>query len=80
MNKVPGRGIEINGNDTKEYRMAKNNKRSYRPDILAYLFLKDGTTFEGYSLGVPGTTVGEVVFSTAMTGYQETLTDYCYYG
>ncbi|MGI6257041.1 MAG: carbamoyl phosphate synthase small subunit [Anaerovoracaceae bacterium] len=60
--------------------MAKNNKRSYRPDIPAYLFLEDGTMFEGYSLGVPGTTMGEVVFSTSMTGYLETLTDPSYYG
>ena len=46
------------------------------PAILA---LADGTIFVGVSIGAAGTTVGEVVFNTAMTGYQEILTDpsYC---
>ncbi|MDB5965508.1 MAG: carbamoyl-phosphate synthase small subunit [Polaromonas sp.] len=46
---------------------------------LAILALADGTVFIGNSIGAPGTTVGEVVFNTAMTGYQEILTDpsYC---
>ena len=46
------------------------------PAILA---LADGTVFVGDSIGAPGATVGEVVFNTAMTGYQEILTDpsYC---
>ena len=45
----------------------------------AILVLKDGTVFRGISIGAPGLTVGEVVFNTAMTGYQEILTDpsYC---
>jgi carbamoyl-phosphate synthase small subunit len=45
----------------------------------AALVLADGTVFRGRSIGVPGSTVGEVVFNTAMTGYQEILTDpsYC---
>ncbi len=45
----------------------------------ALLALADGTTFLGNSVGAPGQTVGEVVFNTAMTGYQEILTDpsYC---
>ena len=45
----------------------------------AYLVLEDGTTFQGISIGATGTTVGEVVFNTSMTGYQEILTDpsYC---
>jgi len=46
------------------------------PAILA---LEDGTIFEGTSVGADGQTIGEVVFNTAMTGYQEILTDpsYC---
>ena len=46
------------------------------PAILA---LADGTVFTGHSIGAPGHTVGEVVFNTSMTGYQEILTDpsYC---
>jgi carbamoyl-phosphate synthase small subunit len=45
----------------------------------ALLALADGTVFTGHSIGAAGTTVGEVVFNTALTGYQEILTDpsYC---
>ncbi len=45
----------------------------------AILALADGTVFIGQSIGAPGQTVGEVVFNTAITGYQEILTDpsYC---
>jgi len=45
----------------------------------ALLALADGTIFKGSSIGAPGETVGEVVFNTALTGYQEILTDpsYC---
>jgi carbamoyl-phosphate synthase small subunit len=45
----------------------------------AALVLADGTVFHGHSIGAPGMAVGEVVFNTAMTGYQEILTDpsYC---
>jgi carbamoyl-phosphate synthase small subunit len=46
-----------------------------QPAILA---LEDGTVFEGDSIGAPGLAVGEVVFNTAMTGYQEILTDPSY--
>src|ERR1043166_8413734 len=44
------------------------------------LILEDGKTYEGRSIGAPGTAIGEVVFSTAMTGYQEMLTDPSYAG
>jgi len=45
----------------------------------ALLALADGTVFTGYSFGATGSTVGEVVFNTSLTGYQEILTDpsYC---
>jgi carbamoyl-phosphate synthase small subunit len=46
------------------------------PAILA---LEDGTVFNGVSVGAEGRTLGEVVFNTAMTGYQEILTDPSYY-
>jgi len=46
-----------------------------RPAILA---LEDGSLFRGISIGAPGHTTGEVVFNTAMTGYQEILTDPSY--
>lgn len=47
--------------------------------LRAILVLEDGTVFHGVSIGVEGVTVGEVAFNTAMTGYQEILTDpsYC---
>ena len=49
------------------------------PQAQAILALADGTVFQGISIGAAGHTVGEVVFNTAMTGYQEILTDpsYC---
>ena len=47
---------------------------------VAVLVLADGTTFRGRSIGMAGETVGEVVFNTAMTGYQEILTDPSYAG
>ena len=47
--------------------------------VEALLALEDGSLFRGRSIGVRGTSTGEVVFNTAMTGYQEILTDpsYC---
>ena len=45
----------------------------------ARLILSDGTLFEGFPFGAVGTTIGEVVFNTAMTGYQEILTDPSYH-
>ncbi|MCH9829273.1 MAG: glutamine-hydrolyzing carbamoyl-phosphate synthase small subunit [Gammaproteobacteria bacterium] len=48
---------------------------SLKPALLA---LADGSVFKGVSIGVTGQTVGEVVFNTAMTGYQEILTDASY--
>jgi carbamoyl-phosphate synthase small subunit len=50
---------------------------SLRPSAL--LVLADGTVFKGRSIGASGSSVGEVVFNTSMTGYQEILTDpsYC---
>lgn len=46
---------------------------------VALLALADGTVFQGHAIGATGRTVGEVVFNTALTGYQEILTDpsYC---
>ena len=48
--------------------------------MKALLILSDGTTFEGTLIGAAGTTTGEVVFNTSMTGYQEILTDPSYAG
>ena len=50
------------------------------PRPVAALVLADGTIFRGRSIGAPGRTLGEVVFNTAMTGYQEILTDPSYAG
>jgi len=46
----------------------------------ALLVLADGTAYTGWSFGAPGTVIGEVVFNTGMTGYQEVLTDPSYCG
>ena len=49
-------------------------------DKKAYLVLEDGTVFEGYSFGAEKDTIGELVFTTGMCGYIETLTDESYFG
>ena len=55
-------------------------QRSRRPlPVPALLVLEDGTTFTGSAFGAIGETFGEAVFSTAMSGYQETLTDPSYH-
>src|SRR6476646_5606589 len=46
----------------------------------ALLVLADGSVYRWWSFGAPGTTIGEVVFNTGMTGYQEVLTDPSYRG
>ncbi len=46
----------------------------------AYLLLEDGTFFKGKSLGIDGTTIGEICFNTGMTGYQEVFSDPSYTG
>ena len=46
----------------------------------AVLLLEDGTVFQGNSIGLVGTTTGEIAFNTGMTGYQEVFTDPSYYG
>jgi carbamoyl-phosphate synthase small subunit len=50
------------------------------PKATALLVLADGTVLEGFGLGASGTAVGEVCFNTAMTGYEEILTDPSYAG
>jgi len=50
------------------------------PPATALLVLADGTVLEGFGLGAAGHAVGEVCFNTAMTGYQEILTDPSYAG
>jgi len=46
----------------------------------AKLVLSNGITFPGFSFGASGTAIGEIVFNTGMTGYQEVITDPSYYG
>src|SRR5687768_18458260 len=48
-------------------------------DTTAVLVLEDGRTFTGQAYGASGRTLGEIVFTTGMTGYQETLTDPSYH-
>ena len=50
------------------------------PRVTALLVLADGTVIEGFGIGAEGEAVGEVCFNTAMTGYQEVLTDPSYAG
>jgi carbamoyl-phosphate synthase small subunit len=68
--------------------MAVNPIRKFGPaplenfsnGVKALLVLSDGTVFEGKNFGAEGETIGEVVFNTSMTGYQEILTDPSYKG
>ena len=52
----------------------------YQSKQAAILLLNDGTIFYGKSIGIKGTTFGEVCFNTGMTGYQEIFTDPSYFG
>jgi carbamoyl-phosphate synthase small subunit len=52
----------------------------YRGDTPGYVVLDDGTVFTGYGFGSQGRVLGEVVFNTGMTGYQEIVTDPSYHG
>src|SRR4030043_493640 len=56
------------------------NSENFPNRAPALLVLSDGTVFEGNSFGADGETIGEVVFNTSMTGYQEILTDPSYRG
>ena len=56
------------------------NAALFPPVSPALLALADGTLFRGRAIGAAGMTVGEVVFNTSMTGYQEILTDPSYAG
>ena len=53
---------------------------NYTTKQKAILLLSDGTIFHGKSIGISGTTFGEVCFNTGMTGYQEIFTDPSYFG
>jgi len=62
--------------------MTQSGNAAAWPDLrpTALLVLADGTVLEGFGLGAEGTAVGEVCFNTAMTGYEEILTDPSYAG
>ena len=52
----------------------------YTQHKRAIILLADGTIFEGKSIGIEGTSTGEICFNTGMTGYQEIFTDPSYFG
>jgi carbamoyl-phosphate synthase small subunit len=52
----------------------------YRGDVPGYVVLQDGTVFTGFGFGAQGQVLGEAVFNTGMTGYQEIVTDPSYHG
>jgi carbamoyl-phosphate synthase small subunit len=58
--------------------MSSVSIRPFNEGLLAILALQDGTIFRGVSIGAAGHAIGEVVFNTALTGYQEILTDPSY--
>ena len=60
-------------------RRSRSSSCEAQPD-LRYVLLEDGTRFDGDACGAPGPVTGEVVFNTAMSGYQEAMTDPSYAG
>src|SRR5665811_1894162 len=52
----------------------------HRSGAPGYVILEDGTVYEGFGFGASGRVLGEIVFNTGMTGYQEVLTDPSYHG
>ena len=60
--------------------LVASRRTLFEPVVPALLALADGTVFRGRSIGAEGSAVGEVVFNTSMTGYQEILTDPSYEG
>ena len=60
--------------------LAKQQLMKYTTRPQAIILLADGTIFYGKSIGISGTTFGEVCFNTGMTGYQEIFTDPSYFG
>ena len=64
----------------KRAQMTEHAQGWTKPTPTALLVLADGTVIEGFGFGASGGAVGEVCFNTAMTGYQEILTDPSYAG
>ena len=58
----------------------QDNSAWIEPKATALLVLQDGLVLEGFGIGATGTSAGEVCFNTAMTGYEEILTDPSYAG
>ena len=64
----------------KRESLYKSTRMQYKSRKKAIILLADGTIFEGKSVGIEGTTTGEICFNTGMTGYQEIFTDPSYFG
>ena len=77
--KLPGRFLRTHAVEQSWARTPNGEFPVLPQPPQALLALADGTVFRGTSIGAAGHTVGEVVFNTALTGYQEILTDpsYC---
>src|SRR5207237_4847298 len=73
------RGLDGDGPALQDDRRG-NGRMASVTDTAALLVLRDGRVFRGRALGATGETSGEVIFNTAMTGYQEILTDPSYRG
>ena len=77
---VPDSARHIVRMNAQDAPLATSRPSLFPPVVPALLALADGTLFRGRAIGAIGRTVGEVVFNTAMTGYQEILTDPSYRG
>src|SRR5262245_1450366 len=72
--------IQQNAIASATYNLCLGDIHTMTNRTSALLALEDGTTWPGTALGTSGERAGEVIFNTAMTGYQEVLTDPSYYG
>jgi len=78
----PAKNRRLTRHEFRTYLGAMTNQQDHwvEPKPTAVLVLADGTVLEGFGLGATGHAVGEVCFNTAMTGYEEILTDPSYAG
>ena len=61
-------------------RIEHKKKKKETRSMTGKLYLADGSLYQGHGFGAKKTAVGELVFNTSMTGYQEILTDPSYWG
>lgn len=75
---APSQALQGGGARTRRWLATQSDSSAQPPSKRAFLVLEDGTRLPGYSFGADKPMAGEVVFSTGMVGYTESLTDPSY--